>query len=347
MITHHGSSLPTTWEIQPEMVNTDLSYVYLDTIKSRYISASEDTVKGYLGSNFSLLSDDLLQSDTNKYLITLNKALFHVIQDTISVIIKLHKMDPTGVFLLYANSPNNNKYDTKIDTLNTYFEELLDALDIKYVIVPPANEKFGRAFSSVVSIRNYIDVAHLIQKNNFSLSLDDIYNTSLAIRGNVGVSGVEPHRKVYLSRSHMESLPTRRFDVPADYNGYTDDIRMPNEKLLEEFFSSKGYEILIPENKFSTFKEQIQYMESVKIFAATSGSGLLNSLFMNNEQFVVEIVAEIVQSGASITHQAIPNWYSNNSFIKRHTHLLVPSWRDPDEAIRLLNKSVELLNSLS
>jgi capsular polysaccharide biosynthesis protein len=150
---------------------------------------------------------------------------------------------------------------------------------------------------------------------------------------------VEPFRKLYISRGHA---PSDLGPIVEGYPDYTDDKRMNDAWKLEEFFVSMGYDAFSPEKKFSSLMEQIVYMSEVKTLASITSSGLANMIFMQPNQTIIEIQAELVQvmrfdnDTVVYPRQRIHNYYSTLSFMPEHTHISIPSRRDPDKVIKTL-----------
>lgn len=300
-----------------------------------------------LDDRFKLATNPLLESDAPKYLIILKHQFFHTIHESFALIFKLHLLDPSAVLVLYHPSPAHSESKEASDStkkIYSYLEELLTDNNVPHVMLHPFGQDPERGtggVSPVVKVARYIDMGKSVLKNNFHLSLDDYLNTSKTVLSHAGSSNSEPYRKIYLSRSHIDD---RFFDLRPGEVGYADDKRMDNQHVLEQYFESKGYEIVVPEKQFSTFKEQIQYMQSVKVLASITSSGISNSLFMKDGQFVLEIVAELVTRGRnSGSDQMLFDDYMHDSYMKKHTHVRVPSRRDPNEVVGSLDKLIGTL----
>lgn len=322
------------WSKVQWIPTTEEAYISLNIDNYKLLIGTEQYIKEITNESYDLVASDLLPSDSIKYILPLDPPLFHTIHDTMAIVLKIHKIDPTGIFVLFRHS--DEMYPTP--DIYEYFEDLLTYKNIKYVIVYPTARGDGKfSYTSTIRLANYIDISDYAEKHNIEISLDDYLTLSQEVREHVGVSDIEPYRKVYLSRSHIERAYADTRGNTSGREGYDDDLRMYDQKLLEDFFSSRGYEIVIPDQKFLTFKEQIEYMASVKVLASITSSGLTNSLFMKNKQIVLEIIAELVHYRSSKNYyQVLTPYYIHDSFIKRHLHVGVPSRRDPDEVIALL-----------
>jgi capsular polysaccharide biosynthesis protein len=107
----------------------------------------------------------------------------------------------------------------------------------------------------------------------------------------------------------------------------SNDNRLDNEEVLEQYFESLGYEIVCPDD-FNSFQEQLNYMYSVKKLVSVSGSGLTNSLFMQPSQTVVELVTPLCiplddedNPYKSILIEDLHHFYSTMAFKKHHKYV--------------------------
>lgn len=342
MLNTRNTSRPIEWDLSKQTFNEEEAYIYLDLSDNRFYSSSNmDELAYRLDDRFKLTTNPLLESDAVKYLIILKHQFFHTIHESFALILKLHSLDPSAVLILYHPSPAHSESKESSDStkkIYRYLEELLIDTNVPYVMLHPFGQDPERGtggVSSVIKVAKYIDMGKSVLKNNFHLSLDDYLTTSKAVLSHVGASESAPYRRIYLSRSHIDD---RFFDLRPGEVGYADDKRMNDQHILERYFESKGYEIVVPERQFPTFKEQIQYMQSVKVIASITSSGISNSLFMQDGQFVLEIVAELVTRGRnSGSDQMLFDDYMHDSYMKKHTHVRVPSRRDPSEVVASLD----------
>lgn len=329
MLNMTPTSRPTRWDTSTWQIINETKHIYLDLVEKKFISSSIKNTT--LNHDLQLYTDPLLQSTSLKYLIQLQPQFSHSLHDSLAMILKLNLLRPKAVFILYVPQGQLKGVNLVYD----YIEELLNYKQIDHVILSPLGG--DSRYSPVVEIQNYIDTS--IYSNN--LSLDDYSNTFSTIKEHVCLDQVTPYRKVYLSRSHIDRRDNR--NSAGTFGGFKDDVRMENEKILENFFREKGYEIVIPELKFSSFREQIEYMNTVKVLASVTSSGLLNSFFMQDGQFILEIVAELVTDGGR--DQSLVSYYSDYSYIKDHVHLSIQSRRDPVEVVHKLENLINPLLS--
>lgn len=328
------SSRPMTWSQDTLTPTIDLDCAYLDLGSKNFIFESNNKNTSPVDNQLNIKSLKILESADTKYLMMLAPQFSHAIHDSLCIILKIHSMDPSGVFVLYEPSDRMEGVDKVYD----YLQDFLKYKGIKYVFIAKEEVDVENNFSIKLKINRAVDVGVVVQKNNLNLSLEDHLSVSREVKTHIGSAEVVPYRKVYLSRSHIDRADYS--DNNLDLVGFRDDVRMEREYLLAEFFKDNGYEVIIPEQKFKTFKEQLEYMREVKVLASVTSSGLMNSLFMEDQQFILEIVAELVTSDGHLntTNQYMVSHYTQYAYLKKHIYLAVQSRRDPIEVINALEK---------
>lgn len=277
--------------------------------------------------------------DELKAVVYVHDKFYHFFVESLPLILKLHKINPNIKFILYIKTSKDINSQPFLDVL---FDVLKD-LNIKYVVVSSTSED---KFFPACRISNFIRTDETVFNLHSELSLKDVdYAMSILKKKylDVELENKEPFRRVYLAMGNT----AREFgDVYTSDGSYGDDARIYDEHKLREHFLDAGYEVFMPEEKFSTIAEQISYMSEVAVLASVSSSALTNSLFMKPGGQVIEIVAEVVvpsgidSQGYVKTKQAIPAEYSPLSFLMGHTHLMVPTNRDADVALERLKKAV-------
>lgn len=333
MIHVEQSSRPTTWDMSEAVPIIGPSFILFNPAEEKFYFDTLDNMVEKIGEDFKITSSDFLESESIKYLLPLDHQFSHTIHDSLTVILKLHEINPSAAFVLYEpNDPLEG-----VSGVHAYVKELLEHKNIDHIMLKVVNSTPTGDYPTIIKASNCIDVRRYIEANDLQLSLDDYKKTCEEIYSHIGETDELPYRKVYLSRSHIDRKDHNiLIRVPGEIY---DDSRMENEKLLEDFFREKGYEIVIPERDFKTFRLQLEYMRSVKVLASITSSGLLNSLFMYDNQYLLEIVAELVTDGGR--HQTLVNHYSNYAYIKNHTHLAIQSRRDPEKVIERLKNLVD------
>lgn len=331
------------------LINYDLRYVmqYGDSmfLTGNYLSDLEEQCKESVGvaiaPDFVKEAEVLLNPDELKILIHVSDRMYHVLLDTLPLIVKLHNLHPNIRFVLYV------KGEPEILNDNIFHRGLvgvLEALGVKYFIT---YMRYSNVHSSIYRVANFVCLDNSVFNLHDAITLADVDN-AVALLKKIYLGDefdAVATRKVYLTRP--KGSPRRGLEnVQADEGGYTDDIRIYDEDKLKDFFSSNGFEIVTPEEKFKSIEEQIQYMSEVKVLAAVSASGLSNSIFMEDNGTVIEMLAEVVtpkylnEDNKVITNQTLPSEYFPLSFMRGHTHIMISSFRDSDKVIKELNKGI-------
>jgi hypothetical protein len=313
------------------LMKTDEAYITVNT-HGGYFVVEESTLdlKNNYKQDFLVSTNEDMVSEEPKVLIYINEYFYHFFIDSLAVLLKLFRQHPSFHFVVYLQKCNPG--DTYDKFLVLLFK-ILNSLGVRYTAISIMEK--GK-WAPVYKFKNYI----LIENLDISQSFPDIeYAADMAIRCSVpdGLDleavTVEPYRKVYLTRGDAGRYIG---SLPDDYEYYKDDIRMENEFKLMEFLANLGYEVINPETKFDSIMEQIMYMREVKSLVSVTSSGLANSIFMQPNQLVVELKAELVQFrgvGEDLPDQHLHNFYPPLSFMRGHKHLSISSNRDPDKVI--------------
>jgi hypothetical protein len=262
--------------------------------------------------------------------------------DAIPLILKIYKIHPDAKFVLYLRGDTNSE---KTNIFHQCLLEVLEELGADYFII---YNGLSNNHSPVYKISNFIYLDHTKFNIHDALSLLDIKDTVDFLKAKY----LEPNKakvggkKVYLTRPRIEH--DFGAEVFSEDGSYANDVRIYEEPKLKDYFLNKGYELLLPETKFTSFGEQIRYMSEVEVLAAVSSSGLTNCLFMEPGSQVIEILAEVVTArsirpdGQLSTNQKLPAEYFPLSFLMGHNHLMIPTNRSADVAIERLRREQTL-----
>ena len=111
---------------------------------------------------------------------------------------------------------------------------------------------------------------------------------------------------------------------PEKNLAFFNDSRIDDHEKIEKYFSSIGFEIIIPEN-FKNFEDQLNYMYETKILISLTGSGLTNCIFMQPEQKIVEIFTPLIisktKNDLNINFQEEWHFFNHRmSAIKQHKY---------------------------
>lgn len=283
-------------------------------------------------------------SDSLKYIFKVDEAFYHFFMDSLPVILKLSKEYPERLLLLYVHSPTRNVLCRQI---YDFLKVVLDGEGVNYQLIEML-ELYE--YHKVVRINNFAIVEPYFDDTVATTFIDVLYATDIAVKyakKELGLDGgtSEANKKVFITGE-----PVTQFEFPledvVDLNGYQNDKRMYNREKLESFFSDQGYEIVDPSRDFETLAEQILYMSQASVLAAVTCSGLANMIFMNPNQKVLEIQAQIVQNiydpaqlTAYVPMQGVHTMYSLLTYMKGHLLFSLPSHRDPDDVIQRLKSS--------
>jgi hypothetical protein len=134
----------------------------------------------------------------------------------------------------------------------------------------------------------------------------------------------KPFRKVFLSRKEQGQRDQRRALEEGLDIGH--DTRIDDYEGLENFFSSVGFEVVTAAD-FKDFKDQIQFFQETELLVSTTGSGLVNAMFMQPGNNVVELMTPLIIRNFYGFHEQQLHWfYQVLSFRKNHRHLNIPNY---------------------
>jgi len=254
----------------------------------------------------SLVTYDFVNNE-HKVWIAINSSFFHFFMDSIASIIVFHKKYPKIQFIIDFVDLHDNEHDIYL----SFLKDFLKTKKINHVII----EK-----NFVIKINNFFTVNSLI-KSDFAIN--EIYNFSQKY---VKEKNKIPTKKVYISRkftpSHRNVIQFKNLGIDINEVGIS-DVRVYNEKVLENFLKLNGFEIVYAE-KFTSIKEQINYFNDVSLLIAATSSGLLNSIFMPPNGTVIDLITPIIP-GVSDAYQIHSHQYLEMAYAKKHNYLGIPS----------------------
>jgi capsular polysaccharide biosynthesis protein len=278
----------------------------------------------------------LINSNQDSVLLALDPSFYHFITESVHFVAEMYEKNPNTLFiincgnLLHPNSPNVRFAKNFID--------LLDKKNVNYLVVNLYHQK--------LIVKDIKIHKHMSYNKNFCNKIYDFLNEFIDNKDR------KPYKKVYVSR---KSTPFKNDIVyhlnksdGVDEMYFNHDKRIDDENKLEEYFKSIGFEIVDPIN-FDTLKEQINYFYDVKILVSMTGSGLTNSIFMQKEQTVVELVTSMVtrqmhDGKKNIVEESIHNFFVNLSFDKEHYHYAISNvYRNCDILIDKLENIKKIL----
>lgn len=147
-----------------------------------------------------------------------------------------------------------------------------------------------------------------------------------------------PNKKAYISRkNYHDRYYGNIIGIP-----YTEDVRMYDDEILEDYLSSKGFDIITPEHDFKTYEEQMGYFAQVKTLMAVSCSGISNSFYMKPNGNIFELLTSFIvrDFGNMEIHPDLPDprllfrpgsemihpIYHTMSYIKHHNYFAMPNY---------------------
>lgn len=312
-----------TGEISPII---DQAYTeYLDgTVK--YVISSND---GYLvsqsevglsGKKLSLLGSE------KKFLIKIEDAFFHSLLGPIAAIWREHKIDSNTFFVIdernvFSNTKSQNK---NIQTVYSLFFDILDRNNIRYSRVRTGPNLLYLEIDNFYHLKYYQPGTSVQELREIA----DIFLDRVGINKNIS-----PTRKLYLTRREAEPEKLKNLEQRPVHITAVDDTRIMAEELVEYYFRSLGFEIVVPED-FDDFEDQIKYMASAKIIASSTSSGLLNSLFMNDGSTMLELLTPLYRDSERVgVSKTLHTYYIPVAYVKKHLHISIPHDRSPSEII--------------
>jgi hypothetical protein len=263
--------------------------------------------------------------DEQKFFIHLHPSFFHLLLEDFGSILSMMKKYPGRHFILSVTDMlmDNESLKAMLDLLL----EVLKENQVKHSVISTTHQ--GPIRINLF----YYHPSRFMDKEGVD-----------AICGVFGKKfntvSIPAEKKVYLSRSKvMEKNPEGLFmGQPLDKFSFTDDIRLYNEDLLVDFFSSCGFDIVVPED-FKTFEEQIKFFSSVKTLVSTTGAGLSNMVFMKPGTTVIELTTSLIAAGREDVH----THYQSLAYAMDQTYISLPVMRNSYKALEIIKKSEGLM----
>lgn len=265
-------------EYSPYKFREEVGYVFVDSRSNEkhfYSGGIIDTRPG----NIDQLRTLNLKSDSKKILASVHRSYYHFIVDFVAKLSYQLKIDSDVEVILDAGiipevlDSGDNGFQAAYHSVL----EGLENLNIRYRLV-----NFNDY--DVIEINNFYTLEPFQPDINYSKSLSDFYSFYIKDKN------VKPYRKVFVSRRLVGNRPTNSLAtwIPVGHDNRIDDF-----VKIEEYFRSLGFEIVTAES-IRSFKDQVNLFYETSILVATSGSGLTNSIFMQENTTVVELFTPLV-----------------------------------------------------
>jgi hypothetical protein len=261
---------------------------------------------------------DILLSNQVKVYIPIAPAYYHFMVETMTAFTRMALENPGCVFLIHGAEGVGNEWRSSM---------LLDLLN-----------KLSKLYGTS---QIYLDKGAYFVKNVAIVSgakaqeayLQEVYRS---INGN-RTNFPKPHRLIYISRTTV----TEEFKAGTAEGGLR--LRLGSEDILEDYFRSRGYEIIYPEQL--SVKEKIIIFRETKVLASVTGAGLSNMTFMQPGSAVINISSYVAQrNGRKSIHSGI---YWDMAFHKDLLFMSIPSDGESSEAAILeIRRYESIINQL-
>jgi hypothetical protein len=176
------------------------------------------------------------------------------------------------------------------------------------------------------------DKFEVIKINNFyeiqgAFSPIGIRSLSFRVNNHFTKSNLPPFRKAFVAR--RKNLVQR----------------IDNDKSIQDFFVSAGFEIIYPEN-FKTFTDQINYFSECRVIAGISGSGLANNIFMRPGGSVIELLSIFGISSDEKYPIEIHNFYRIMANVMGHLYFSVSNLSGKASNFEENKKALDIIKAL-
>lgn len=247
--------------------------------------------------------------DQTNCVVILSDRFFHTFTQTMGIIFQEFKKNPETFFYLIQGTATENLVYSHM----TFLFDTLRNNGVRYSVI---NLGEFKALDKRFLIKDFTYYPYPSLTDTF---ITDLYDLSKQYQSNQ-----EPYKKVYCSRKKVKYQKGEAIVGDKELHDlpYKDDIRIDDEKKLEDYFASKGFEIVYPED-FTNFYEQINFFSSVKTLISLTSAGLINMAFMKPKTTVVELTIPMIVVGTVSIH----NHYQPISWAKDLVYISIPSKR--------------------
>lgn len=266
---------------------------------------------------------DLTEDGVESFVVYASSEYYHFIIDTLSPILSQYKKNKKIRIILFSR-------DKKVfnDTYYSFLQFLIRSLEIHniYYKIVDISESPSIKLNNFTVFCGFSKMHNNITKNILEY-----------VKEYLDQSGIEPNKKIYLSRSKVFDHDLDTLLNGRDPNSviFDNDKRIDDEMLIQKFFIDNDFEIVSPE-ELPSFEDQIKLISSTKVLASVTGAGLTNMVFMQPGQKVIELTTPLLSSGAISFHQH----YWSLSYVSKHSYQSVPNNRKAKDVIVLLEKNM-------
>ena len=308
-----------TFKFQKDAVGISFNSPYIDDFK---------IVKKFKKDEPGLI--DLI-SDQPKVFIPLTTSLYHLYHDHFAELLTQYSLTPDAKFIIDITNIKQT------DQLPEYLKMIFKFLNKNKIDYRPIDLNSNK----IINVNNlyYKDP----EAESFALNHSSKRLYAFA-QEYVSDKDIEPTKKVYLSRKNFKGRDLSFFI--KERLPYSNDNRLDDEEMVEKYFRSLGFEIVVPED-FKTFEEQLEFFYNTKTLVSTTSSGLVNSCFMQPGSTVVELSTPLIsfsRIGNGVTdsgsrgQEELHHFYHQISITMGHNYLSIPNMIRSSE---LLIKSID------
>lgn len=281
-----------------------------------------------------------LISDQPKIFIPITASFYHLYYDHFSELLTQYELTPDAKFIIDITSIKDT------DPLPEYIKMVFKFLNQNNIDYRPIDLNAN----NIININNFYYKD--LDAESYSINHPPKKLHEFAKRYAIDEKN-KTKKKVYLSRKNFSNR-----DLSFLLKGrlpYENDNRIDDEKRLEEYFSSLGFEIVYPE-EFQTFEEQMHFFYNVDVVASLTSSGLTNACFMKPGSTVVEICTPLISftrvgngvtDAGSVGQEELHHFYNVISTMMDHNHISIQNNnRSSEEVISKIEKNKNLKNML-
>ncbi len=265
-----------------EAFDESLTIHSLSNVSINFLN-NQTNAKKIISGNIFLMDFDYLDSH------------FHFLSDFLApyLLLKKHIKDLKLVLVIYNHTgeklpvsqhTNLSKYCYDIlDKLDVYENSVIDLKDYKNLILENVfftetyyNQYLEKSLPQIIEWdylkSGFCEVANALRPHNVGLESKKIF-----------ISRMNENNEV---RKIKKSLKNKNFNtkkLPKDWKIRTEHryIKLKDEMFLENFFRTKGYDVIDPSSY--SLKEQLNIFSNATHVAGLSGAGLINSIFSNHK----------------------------------------------------------------
>jgi hypothetical protein len=250
-----------------------------------------------------IVEEDLLISSEHKYVIYIREPYYHYIINTLVSILFIYKNNPDAKFVIFYGCSYLGSYENEKN--KDFLGSILKAHKVEHYFAKSTLEN---------------NIKYLVYKiNNFTVIYD--YSPKRGITLGDITDALDSYI-IPLTKLNFISNTKSVVYVGRDSNVLHQTVgsrRLHDELLLEEYLESRGVYILKSSNMTSHW-DQIAILQEASTLIGVTGTGLINSLMMRDNQTVIELKIEIIHGFDS---QILIDYYADFAYAKGHTYIAV------------------------